>query len=62
MEIFIITVKTDFCSVIFQILTSYMGPKGSKDFCDIFTWQVTRKLILINSLFKSASLIKMIDL
>ena len=62
MEILIITAKIDFCSLIFQMLASYKGPKGPKNFCDILTWQSTRKLILLNSFFKSASLIKMIGL
>ena len=60
MKILLIIAKTDFCSIIFQMLASYIGPKGPKNFCDILTWQITRKLILINSFFKSAALIKMI--
>ena len=59
MEILLVTAKTDFCSLIFQMLASYIGPKGPKDFRDILTWRITRKLI-INSFFKSASLIKVI--
>ena len=35
MEILLVTAKTDFCSLIFQMLASYIGPKGTKDFCDI---------------------------
>ena len=61
MEILLVTAKTDFCSLIFQMLASYIGPKGTKDFCDILTWRITRKLI-INSFSKSASLIKVIGL
>ena len=44
------------------MLTSYIGPKGIKDFCDILNWQIIRKLIPINSFFKEASLIKVIGL
>ena len=47
MEILLITAKTDFCSLIFQMLASYKGPEGPKDFCDILTWQIGRKLILL---------------
>ena len=61
-EILQITTKTDFCSSIFQMLASYIGPKCPKDFFDIFTWQITRKLVLINSFFKNASLVKVIGL
>ena len=57
MEILLITVKTDFCSLIFQILANFVGPKGPKDFCDILAWQIKRKLILINSFFMGASVI-----
>ena len=57
MEILLITAKTDFWSLIFQMLVSYTGPKGSKDSCDILTWKITRKLILTNSFFKDASVI-----
>ena len=60
MGILINTMKTDLCSLIFQMLASYIGPTGPKNFCDIFTWQVTRKLIVTNRFFKSAYLIKMI--
>ena len=49
----------DFYSLIFQILASYISPKVHKNFCNILTWQMTRKSILINSLLKGASLIKM---
>ena len=55
MEILLITTKTDFCSLIFQMLASYIGPEDPKDFRDIITWQIARKLILINSFFKVAS-------
>ena len=61
-EILIITAETDFCSLMFQMLASYIGPKGPKNFWDTLTWQIIRKLILINSFFKSASLIKMLSL
>ena len=57
MEILLITAKTDFGSLIFQMLASYIGPKGPKDFFDIPIWQVARKLILINSFFKNVSVI-----
>ena len=56
-EILLITAKTGFCSLIFHMLASYIDPKVSKDFCDIFTWQITKKLIVINSFFKDASVI-----
>ena len=49
----------DFYSLIFQMLVSYIRPKGRKNFCNILTWQMTRKSILIDSLLKGASLIKM---
>ena len=62
MGILINTMKTDLCSLIFQMLASYIGPTGPKNFCDIFTWQVTRKLILTNRVFKSTCLIKMIKI
>ena len=55
MEILLITTKTDFCSLVFQMLASYIGPEDPKDFRDIITWQIARKLILINSFFKVAS-------
>ena len=61
-EILLITAKNDFYSLIFQMLASYIGPKGPKDFCDILTWQITRKLILMNSFFQDASSIKVIGL
>ena len=38
--------KTDLCSLIFEMLASYISPTGPKNFCDIVTWQVTRKLYL----------------
>ena len=60
MGILINTMKTDLYSLIFQMLASYIGPTGPKNFCDIFTWQVTRELIVTNRFFKSAYLIKMI--
>ena len=44
------------------MLTSSIGPKGPKDFCYILTWQIIRKLILRNSFFKDASLIRMVGL
>ena len=52
-----ITAKTGFCSLIFHMLASYIGPKVSNGFCDILTWQITRKLITIKSFFKDASVI-----
>ena len=55
MEILLINAKIDFYSLIFQMLASYLGLEGLKDFCDILTWQIPRKLILINSFFKDAS-------
>ena len=61
-EILLITAKNDFYSLIFQMLASYIGPKGPKDFCDILTWQITRKSILMNSFFQDASSIKVIGL
>ena len=61
-EILLITAKNDFYSLIFQMLASYVGPKSPKDFCDILTWQITRKLILMNSFFQDASSIKVIGL
>ena len=57
MEILLITVKTNFCNAVFEMLT-YIGPKGRRDFWDMFTLQITRRLILLNSFFKDASLIK----
>ena len=48
-EILLITAKTGFYSLVFHMLASYIGPKVPKDFCDIPTWQITRKLIVINS-------------
>ena len=56
-EILQITAKTCFCSLILHMLASYIGPKVPKDFCDILTGQITRKLIFINSFFKDASVI-----
>ena len=56
-EILVITAKTGFCSSIFHMLASYLGPKGPKDFCNILTGQITRKLIVINGFFKDASVI-----
>ena len=56
-EILLITAKTGFCSLIFHMLGSYIGPKIPKDFCDILTGQITRKLIVISSIFKDASMI-----
>ena len=56
-EILLITAKTGFYSLIFHMLASYIGPKVPKDFCDILTGQITRKLIFINSFFKDASVI-----
>ena len=56
-EILLITAKAGFCSLTFHILSSYTSPKVPKDFCDILTWQITRKLIVINCFFKDASVI-----
>ena len=56
-EILLITAKTGFYSLVFHMLASYIGPKVPKDFCDIPTWQITRKLIVINSFFKDTSVI-----
>ena len=47
MEILLITAKTDFCSLIFQMLASYIAHEGPKDFYDILTWQIERKLIIL---------------
>ena len=49
--------KTGFCSLIFHMLAIYVYGKGPKDFCNIVTWKITRKLIVINSFFKDASVI-----
>ena len=56
-EILLITAKTGFYSLIFHMLASYIGPKVPKDFCDILTDKITRKLIVLNSFFKDASVI-----
>ena len=56
-EILLITVKNGFCSLIFHMLANYIGPNDPKDFCNRLTWQMTRKLIAINSFFKDASVI-----
>ena len=50
-EVLLITAKTGFCSLISYMLASYIGPTGPRDFCNILTWQITRNLIAINSLF-----------
>ena len=59
-EILLATAKTGFCSLVFHMLASCIGPKVPKDFCDILTWQITRKLIVINSFFKDTSVILLI--
>ena len=56
-EILLITAKTGFCSLVFHMLASYIGPKVPKSFCDIITGKITGKLIAINSFFKKASVI-----
>ena len=56
-EISLITAKTGFCSLVFHMFASYIGPKVPKDFCDILIWQIKSKLIVINSFFKDASVI-----
>ena len=53
-EILLITAKTGFCSLIFHMLASYIGPNVPKDFCNILTGQITKKLIVINSFLKDA--------
>ena len=55
-EILLITAKTGFCSLIFHMLASYIGPKVPKDFCNILTGQITKKLTVINSFLKDASM------
>ena len=35
MGILIITAKTDFCKLIFQMLASYVGPKSPNNFCEV---------------------------
>ena len=37
METLIITVKTDFYKLIFQMLANNIGPKSPKNSCDILT-------------------------
>ena len=48
-EILLIIAKTGFCSLIFHMLASYIGPKSFKNFCNILTWQITRKVIVIRA-------------
>ena len=50
MEILLITAKTDFGCLIFQMLASYIS--------DVITWQMSRKFIFVSSFFKDPSLIK----
>ena len=38
MEILISIEKTDFCSLIFQMLASYIDPEGPNNFWNILTW------------------------
>ena len=45
-KVLLITAKT-------HMLASYIDPKVPKDFCDILTWQITRKLVFINSLSRT---------
>ena len=60
MEILLITAKTDFGSLVFQMLASYVSHKGLKSFWDMLTWDISRKFVFISNFFKSASLIKVI--
>ena len=53
-EILLMTAKTGLYGSIFVMLASYLGPKVPKDFCNILTGQLTRKLIVTNSFFKDA--------